>query len=114
MPVYITQEVRKSTGNGSYQPQYNFKPALKYGELKVLVPAGMSLLSPVPLVRTLKEKLADFGNDDYLLAVGDPSIIAVASVIAAGRNGGKLKVLKWDREISDYIPVEIDTTGRAL
>lgn len=114
MTVYITQEVRKSAPSGGYQPQYNFKPALKYGELRVLVPAGMSLLSPVPLVRTLKEKLRGFTDDDYLLAVGDPSIIAAASIIAANNNQGKIRVLKWDKQLADYLPIELDISGRAL
>jgi alcohol dehydrogenase YqhD (iron-dependent ADH family) len=114
MTVYITQEVRKSTSDGSFHPQFNFKPALKFGELRVLVPAGMSLLSPVPLIRTLKEKLATFSDEDYLLAVGDPSVVAAASIIAAGKNEGRVRMLKWDREISDYIPVELDTTGRPI
>ena len=115
MTVFITQEVRKLSPSGdAYQPQYNFKPALKYGTLKVLVPSGMSLLSPVPLVRELKQKLADYNDDDYLIAIGDPSVIAVASAIASQRNNGKFKVLKWDKELKDYLPVEIDISGRTI
>jgi hypothetical protein len=112
--VYITQEVRKQTLSGDFQPQFNFKPAIKYGELRVLIPHGMSLLSPVPLVRTLKEKLANFSNDDWLIAVGDPAIVATASIIAAQNNHWSIKILKWDRDLRDYIPVEIDITGRAI
>jgi hypothetical protein len=112
--VYITQEVRKATREGSFQPQFNFKPAMKYGELRVLVPGEMSLLSPVPLVRVLREKLLTFSEDDWLVAVGDPAIVATASMIIAQKTHGKLKILKWDRELRDYIPIEIDISGRAL
>jgi hypothetical protein len=112
--VYITQEVRKATLDGGFQSQFNFKPALKYGELRVLVPGAMSLLAPVPLVRLLKEKLSTFSEEDYLVAVGDPSIVATASIIAAQKTHGKIRILKWDRELSDYIPIEIDVSGRAI
>lgn len=114
MTVYITQEVRKASPDGGFQPQYNFKPAIKYGELRVLVPSGHSLLAPVPLIRNLKESLRDFSDEDYLLAVGDPSIIAAASIIAGQNNHGRVRVLKWDRILKDYIPVELDVSGRAI
>jgi hypothetical protein len=114
MTVYITQEVLKSVGDGSMQPQYNFNPARKYGELVVLIPGNLSLVSTVPVVRLLKEKLANFNDDDYLLAVGDPSIVAVASMLAGHKNNGKVKLLKWDRHLSDYIPLTIDISGRIL
>jgi hypothetical protein len=39
--------------------------------------------------------------------VGDPSLIAAASCIAVRKTGGLLRILKWDRQSSSYIPVEV-------
>jgi hypothetical protein len=54
------------------------------------------------------EKLKDFNDSDFLLAMGDPVAIAIASIVASDINNGRLKILKWDREHRAYYPVEID------
>ena len=51
-------------------------------------------------------------DDDYLLLIGDPSIIGVACAVASDINMGRFKVLKWDRRREKYLPLEIDITGR--
>ncbi len=50
----------------------------------------------------------DFSDSDFLLAMGDPVAIAIASIVASDINNGRLKILKWDREHRAYYPVEID------
>jgi hypothetical protein len=40
--------------------------------------------------------------------MGDPVAIAIASMIAAEVNNGRVKFLKWDRENSCYYSVEVD------
>ena len=52
--------------------------------------------------------LERFNDEDFLLLVGDPAIIAVAAVVASGINNGKFKLLKWDRIASKYYPLSID------
>jgi hypothetical protein len=51
--------------------------------------------------------MASFTKDDWLVAVGDPSLIAAAACIAARKTGGVLRLLKWDRLTSDYIAAEM-------
>ena len=50
----------------------------------------------------------DFSNNDYLLLIGDPSIIGIACSVASDINMGYYKVLKWDRKREKYHPIEID------
>jgi hypothetical protein len=52
--------------------------------------------------------LKDFSDDDYLLAAGDPSAIAVAGAVAAEANRGRFKLLKWDKSNKGYIRVDIN------
>jgi hypothetical protein len=54
----------------------------------------------------LREKMKDYRDDDMIIAVGDPSIIAFTACIAMRMTGGSLRLLKWDRQTSDYILVE--------
>lgn len=89
-------------------PSINIDPALKYGELVVMLPPNANRLHIAPLVAALQEQMANYTRDDYLVAVGDPSLIAAAACIAIRRTNGLLRILKWDRLSSTYLPVEVE------
>lgn len=107
--VFIPQiPSRFDTQLREWVPSVNIAPARKYGELIVMLPPEANRLHTAPLVASLKESLRDFGEDDYLVAVGDPSIMMAAGAIVARRAGGRLRLLKWDRREGVYLPVEIN------
>jgi hypothetical protein len=113
--VYVTQEVMVRHSDGTMRRKFDLTSAeQKYGELRILVPAGQSLVSSVPVVRQLNEQLRNFSEDDYLLPLGDPAIMAAAAAIAAKQTNGKLTILKWDRREGAYLAVKLDLSGRAL
>lgn len=112
--VYITNEPHRADANGNMQPVFNLTPAAEYGNLEVLLPAGASLISTVPMVRTMRDRLANFSDDDYLLPVGDPASIMAAGAIAAEMNAGRVKILRWDRGVRKYMVVQVDTSGKAV
>ena len=56
-------------------------------------------------------RLKDFNDNDYLLLMGDPAIIALAGAVASDVNGGRFKILKWDRDEKKYYDIEIDLRG---
>lgn len=87
-------------------PSINLEPARTFGDLVVMLPPNANRLHINPLVVALREQMKDFSADDYVIAVGDPSLIAAAACIAAKKTGGLLRVLKWDRQSSTYIAVE--------
>jgi len=99
MAVYVVQEV---VGR-------NVLSAEKYGKLELLLPEGSQLvLSTGPTVKRLNRKLKNFCDDDYLLLIGDPSIIGIACAIAASYNRGRFKCLKWDKREYKYYPIEVN------
>lgn len=99
MTVYIVQEV----------PGRNVLSALSYGQLEVLLPPGMQVtLSSGPVVRRLKGALRNFGDNDYLLLMGDPVAIGIACSVAGMVNQGRYKMLKWDREQRLYYPLQVN------
>jgi hypothetical protein len=112
--VFITQEKMRRNSLGDLVSEFDMTPALKYGQPKILVPAGRALFAPVHTVRTIKEQLEGFSDEDYLLTIGDPSIIAVAAIVASEMNKGRVKLLKWDKQMREYLPIQIDTSGRAV
>ena len=101
MTVYVLQEMGR-----------NIRSAEKFGDLKVVLPDNKQIvLSSGPLTFKLKHALKDFNDNDYLLLMGDPAIIALAGAVASDVNGGKFKVLKWDRDEKRYYDIEIDLRG---
>jgi hypothetical protein len=83
------------------------RQAERFGEVVVMLPPDAFRLAAAPMVAAIKDIMADFGPDDYVVAVGAPTLIAAAACIAARKTGGRLKMLTWDRQTSDYIATEL-------
>lgn len=106
--VYVPQQPsRFDSSTRLWIPTVNVSPAATFGEIIVMLPPNANRLHTAPLVAALKDKMADYQADDYIVAVGDPSLIAAAACIASNKTGGTLRLLKWDRMSSAYIPVEL-------
>jgi hypothetical protein len=98
--VYVIQE----------QAGKNLLPAAKFGELNILLPSSMQITSETDsdsIINELGRKLADFGDEDYLLLIGDPILIGIATALACHING-IVKFLKWDKQEHVYYPVYTD------
>ena len=107
--VFIVQEVtRRDRASGELRPIHDLRPAAVYGDLVPLLGTDRITLSPGPVVFELRKKLRGFSDDDYLLAVGDPIAIGIATAVAAEENGGRVCMLKWDREARAYISISFE------
>ena len=97
--VYVTQE----------NPRVDIVSAIRWGDLEALTAAYDQIhLFPDRIVAQIRAKLDGFGDEDWLLAMGDPAIIGVAFAIAAEINDGRVNLLKWDRMEKSYYPVKLD------
>ncbi len=100
--VYVIQE----------QQGKNISSAAKFGELKLLLGAGDQVyMDPKHYTDKLMEKLKNFNDKDFLLLMGDPVLIGIASGITARVNEGRLKVLKWDKQTRSYMAITINVGG---
>ncbi len=100
MTVYVTQEPRDTI---------NISSAKKYGEIKVLTTrSNLINYDQKAVVLQIEEGLLDYSEDDYILCLGDPIIIGIASAIAAINNDNCLNLLKWDRQEQQYMPFTIN------
>lgn len=89
------------------QSNKNLLPAEKFGQLKYLLPEGANITySGGQLANQLMVRLSKFSDEDYLLLVGDPAAIGIATAVASHHNQGKFKFLKWDRQEQRYLAVE--------
>lgn len=97
--VYVVQE----------QLGKNIVSATKYGEIKILLPTGSQItFSAGHVTEELKSKLSHFNDKDYLLLMGDPVAIGLATMVAAHWNKGRVKMLKWDKQEKVYYPVSVN------
>lgn len=107
--VFIPQEpTRKNPVTKEPELFMNFAPASEYGDIVVCLPPGRVSLSTQPAVHRLNQVMSDFSDEDYLVAVGDPSLIAIATAVAAAKNRGRFNLLKWDNINRVYIKVSVD------
>jgi hypothetical protein len=95
------------SGTGLWIPKLNLDPAKRYGEIILCAPPNANRIPTGPMLDVMKSKLRDFRKDDYIVAVGDPSLIAAAVAIAVMKTGGMVNILKWDRLASDYLEIAI-------
>lgn len=104
--VFVVHETRRRTPDGSMVPAFDLTPASAYGDLVVMHagPVGVDLS---PYIRNFWRHLAEFDDEDFILPVGDPALVAAACAIAGDING-RFSVLRWDREARHYIPSVID------
>lgn len=92
--------------HGVSKPVKSVSEAAIYGKLEVLIEQNNVGVAIAPVIRELKQKLINFSDDDYLLPIGDPVVIGLATTIAARSNRGHVKMLRWDRQTRQYIKVE--------
>jgi hypothetical protein len=96
--VYVIQEI---PGTREGRPKINIMGAQKYGDIKVLLKEDSQIFS-------LRQKLKNFCEADYLLLTGDPAIIGVACSVVSDITNGKYNLLKWDRQERMYYPIKIN------
>jgi hypothetical protein len=109
--VFITQvPSRRDAQSGLWVPTVNIAPAEQFGKVETLLPPGSQFFAAAETTRLIKQRLhdLDYQMGDYLLPMGNPVIMAVASAIAARRTNGCLNVLVWDRHSSSYVSYELE------
>ncbi len=90
-------------------PNINILSASDYGYLVICLPnRDQAILSTAPYVQKMRKNLQDIRKQDYLLAVGDPTIIALSAIIASEQTNGQFNMLKWDKREYRYYPLEVD------
>lgn len=85
----------------------NLAPAREYGDMLIILDRNDAQYPIDFLVEKLNRKLSGITSKDYLLLIGDPIAIGIATSIALHNTRGMLQVLRWDREHYKYEVKEI-------
>lgn len=89
--------------------KYDLSPAGKFGELVFLLRPGNIYRDKLDsAVAHLRKHLADYSEDDHILAIGDPVAIAATVMMASQVSGGRISLLKFDRMNNEYDAYKVD------
>jgi hypothetical protein len=93
---------RDEDGEPLRQPSIDLSPALTYGEIRHVFQPGKIPVHPMAIVEMARDGLAEFTADDYLLLVGDPLAIGVATGVAMQHVDGSIRILRWFSRARQY------------
>lgn len=118
--VFVVQEPLISRGVAGPEWRIDPKTLEVYGEIVCVFSWGelknQRVLEDPALVDKLiakaREKLQGFDDKDYLVPLGNPALIAIATLVAAQANTGFVTVLDWIRNEGRYRVVEIASGER--
>lgn len=100
--VFVVQE----------DPNKNLQPATRFGELVTLLPYKQIITNSKEYIEAVRKRLSDFyfdGDTDFVLLIGDPVAIAIVSAVIS-ESWESFKVLKWDKQRIEYIPITLELT----
>ena len=100
--------------DGIVVPLFDISPAREFGEIRILTEHNQSMTASVPMVRMIREKMKGFSDEDYILPVGDPVVIATVAAIASDLNHGYFQMLKWNKRMRQYDVYKINAYGSKL
>ena len=103
--VFVLMKQWRRLDSGDLIPLHDFSAATPYGKIVFLLDDKATPHATDNVTKILSRGLADFSDDDYLLPVGNPVLIAMAGGIAADANDGRVKYLCWSPSERAYIPV---------
>jgi hypothetical protein len=106
--VFIPQIVEKyEVRSGRMRPAFDFSTATSFGTLTPILDKDDDPLFLARITPKIREALADFNDEDYFVAVGDPSLIAICAALILRRRK-TMKMLKWDKKLVRYLTLEIN------
>ena len=112
--VYVVQEPLKKTKDG-VKPRIDLTPAESFGQLVYLLGwSDTRNLSREQITWKLRGGLRSYGDADYILPLGSPSVMGLAISIAAENNDGRVRSLEWDNVTGGYRVVSDDLNCQPL
>ena len=91
-------------------PKYDLTPAEEYGELVYLLGHGHKPWNTDDVLTSLRDTMHDFDEHDFLLPIGNPMFIGLASIVASEASP-IVKFLLWSGREQRYLPGEANLDG---
>lgn len=105
---------------GALVPKFDLSEAALFGELTYLLgerarpwhgdPDRRLVINPAVLDE-IQTAIGGFTDDDFLLLVGNPILIGIATRCAWEANAGRIKFLQWHGHDQRYMVVHLTAPG---
>ena len=107
MTVYAVQlQMKFDFETKSLVPRFpSVAKASSWGEVVHILPPDSHPFDTELTLGHIHSKLKDFSDDDYLLLIGNPTLIGMASAVAAHYNNGNVRFLQWNSHHSEYYAI---------
>lgn len=108
MTVFVVQrQQRFNHEKQEMEDRFNsIHKAERFGRLEYLLSPQCTPFKTEIVVSQLQNNLRNYGLDDYLLLIGNPALIGMATTVAANMNQGRVKFLQWSGRDQDYTTIE--------
>ena len=88
--------------------KWDLSEAENYGTITPILSSQARPFTPEPIIAEIKAALHDYGDSDYLIAIGNPALLAWCVAIAAYFNDGFVNMLQWNSIDRTYVSIEAD------
>ena len=87
--------------------RFDFQPAERFGELCFVLDSRDSVFRLDDTLLKLSQRLSGFTSDDYLLPIGNPVLIGLATALVSDMTAGRFHMLQWLGREREYLSVPI-------
>ena len=103
----VQQQMRFDQDRKELVPRFtSIKKAERWGSIVYLLSPSAHPFNPDLVLGDLHEKLSNFSDEDYLLLIGNPGLIGMATSLASFYNEGRVKFLQWSGRHNEYTEIE--------
>lgn len=81
--------------------------AKSFGEIEFILGPSDDLYDQESFLGKMHSSLSGFSDDDFLLLIGNPVFIGVATTIAAYYNEGRVRILQWSQKNEGYYEIAL-------
>lgn len=107
--VFVVQRTRKyNRETQELEDKFPLKPLYRWGEVvEVLTPTAKPF-NAKNIIREMRTVFEDFNDDDFILPVGNTSLIGMAITVAQEANNGRCKLLQWSPTNKCHVQIIVD------
>lgn len=107
MTVFVVQkQMRFDKDLGRVVPRFPaIVKAARWGELKFMLDPNAHPFDPDIAVGAMHKSMPKFTDQDYLVLIGSPTLLGIATALAAHRNNGQVNFLQWLSRECEYAEI---------
>lgn len=101
--VWVVQSnMKRDPATGAWTPKFDLTEASAFGKLEFIFGHGQAALMAPSAKAAIRERLMDFDPDDFVLPIGDNTLVFMVAQELNAAGFERVKLLRWDRQQKRY------------